>query len=955
MHNDQDVLSFTTIHSLQLERPARPTSSLDLPTNNWARIDLRAHGHVTRLSLRHGTLLPRLDVVLLHGAWLPANYKLVDASLRWLLDDLDQSRPILGLDAEGGQRSISLIQLATARRCLLIRLPRPDEKNGSQSSPQFSPGFRRLMMDRDILKGGAELWNDVLDVWRSCGRLATNGCVNVTLLHTRSDGNSDSLEEMCNRVIGHDSFRKDRQTTCSHWDAPSLSLRQLVYAAVDAQVSYMLTAMSPSLPRLMHVQDMPAHWLDRAANWHFLRRLEQKEQRQQLEVAFKAVEFGAEVVTIHMKQFSTRVRSQSNVTFRWRDGSSNQMTVRKVEGKRATVSFTGGGDSNSALRRQKHLESIRLDRANEHDLFCRPQREYLSAFMHGVEPPNPFLSTLLRLPFPVYPTLGSDDDELSWWWDTAMRSNNVRFAVHPSFAELNESQRSALRLTDAQRISIIQGPPGTGKTRTIAAEVSRALERTGCTTDPQRVLCLAETNTAARHMCEAIAKLLPPTEVQLLVSREFEHEWHSHFYDDLVDRGYMEQLKQVRDEEKQAPRSQLAVKHQARLLDPSVLVCTIGKCVGASDPKVYQRRATLIIDEASQVHDFKAIIVLRMLPHTERLLLFGDDKQLAPYVAREEAASVLELGNDWIVSSSRRPPMPAPFAVGRAMLNVQYRMPLIIGRMISTTFYEGQLRSHKTHVEESCLRWIHVDGQSQNDGSSCFNSAEMVAVQQQWTRLQKRSYQYEADDIVVVCFYEAQRKHLSTAYPTMRVHNVDSFQGQEAPVILLTLAASYMSAFLKDKRRVNVACSRAKERLYIIGRRDFSRQDKSNCWLQVDRHCKEAEKTTIGGSTFTSASFSPVSPPPPPSACQPLRRAVVPPSHSDVSIALELRALLDEKGAVGMSLIKLGSVMGVRHGGAEFKLLVGCTMKRFLEQRPHLFRLIPAKHHLETWVQSEDL
>lgn len=55
-----------------------------------------------------------------------------------------------------------------------------------------------------------------------------------------------------------------------------------------------------------------------------------------------------------------------------------------------------------------------------------------------------------------------------------------------------------------------------------------------------------------------------------------------------------------------------------------------------------------------------------------------------------------------------------------------------------------------------------------------------------------------------------------------------------------------------------------------------------------------------------------------------------------------------------MSLIALGSMIGTRHDGAEFKTLASCTMKRFLERRPHLFRLKIADNHLNTWVYLQE-
>ena len=271
-----------------------------------------------------------------------------------------------------------LLQLATARRCLLLRMPSP-EKVG-KNERLFSDTFRALMTNRSVVKCGAELWTDVLDMWGAGRQLPTNGCANITLLHTDNRDRSDSLQTMCEKVIGLDSFRKDRQTTRSGWGAPTLTLRQLIYAALDAQTSYMLGARTSVLPVLLHLSDLPTHWLDRAYRWHLLQRLEDKELEQELEVAFTSVVFGDDDVVVTMKQYSTRIRRQSNVCFYWLDGSSNQMTISSVEGKVATLIFTGGGDSRSELRTSADLEMIQLNRADEPDLFRRPARKYLSGF-----------------------------------------------------------------------------------------------------------------------------------------------------------------------------------------------------------------------------------------------------------------------------------------------------------------------------------------------------------------------------------------------------------------------------------------------------------------------------------------------------------------------------------------------------------------------------------------------
>lgn len=80
-------------------------------------------------------------------------------------------------------------------------------------------------------------------------------------------------------------------------------------------------------------------------------------------------------------------------------------------------------------------------------------------------------------------------------------------------------------------------------------------------------------------------------------------------------------------------------------------------------------------------------------------------------------------------------------------------------------------------------------------------------------------------DIAVICFYEGQRNMIERKGPDgIRVFNVDSFQGQEAEVIILSLTCLTASKFLLDPNRINVACSRAKKKLIIVGYRQITNQ-----------------------------------------------------------------------------------------------------------------------------------
>lgn len=206
------------------------------------------------------------------------------------------------------------------------------------------------------------------------------------------------------------------------------------------------------------------------------------------------------------------------------------------------------------------------------------------------------------------------------------------------------------------------------------------------------------------------------------------------------------------------------------------LRCLFGQdvCLAkAPSSQAFAHRQTVIIDDASHMHDLNAILMMRLLPHTERLILVGDDKQLAPCIAQQEATSVLDLATAIIPSASSRPHASNhSFFASRQMFDTSYRMPRRLCGMISQLFYDCKLKSHK--VDDSRrVEWKHVAGSANPSGSS----SDLDELSKLHTLFMLRGY--TNDEIVVLCLDNAQRKRVSDALPLFTVCNVDSFQGQE--------------------------------------------------------------------------------------------------------------------------------------------------------------------------------
>jgi hypothetical protein len=166
---------------------------------------------------------------------------------------------------------------------------------------------------------------------------------------------------------------------------------------------------------------------------------------------------------------------------------------------------------------------------------------------------------------------------------------------------------------DGNRRFLLSDFTVTHNTSTIAAIVRTLICDPAC-----KILCVARTNTAARHMASACAKFIGPQKLTLQVSTEFFCDWHEDQYTELLDGGYVPGMTGGFD---------------GMYRDHQVLVMTTGICF--TKPELTQGRTVVILDEGSQIWDLEAILFLRAMDCLEKLILFGDSKQLSCYVAPE--------------------------------------------------------------------------------------------------------------------------------------------------------------------------------------------------------------------------------------------------------------------------------------------------------------------------------
>ncbi|THH33182.1 hypothetical protein EUX98_g960 [Antrodiella citrinella] len=362
---------------------------------------------------------------------------------------------------------------------------------------------------------------------------------------------------------------------------------------------------------------------------------------------------------------------------------------------------------------------------------------------------------------------------------------------------MNNSQQTAvlhmLKLDNNHRITIIQGPPGTGKTTVIATFVLSATAAGGT-----GIWLVAQSNVAVKNIAEKLDSS-GFSEWRLLVSKDFHYDWHEHLYSGITKRIIRS------DEFKSGAQDLAGVK---------VMLCTLSM-LSHFKITIFTKQVPiqyLVVDEASQIKVSDYISPISSNPSLCKICFIGDDKQLPPF-GQDEIED--------IESIFERPHLRST----AVFLDRQYRMPPEIGNFISDAVYDGQLRSNPKHLhanKHTCFFVDVVDGVEKSDETSYKNLAEAATIVTMAGHLQVENTNFR-----IITPYDAQRslienmlKQANLVYAN-KCFNVDSFQGNEDDVIILSLVRSHALGFLEDLRRTNVMLTRCKEALFVCSSRAF--------------------------------------------------------------------------------------------------------------------------------------
>lgn len=432
-----------------------------------------------------------------------------------------------------------------------------------------------------------------------------------------------------------------------------------------------------------------------------------------------------------------------------------------------------------------------------------------------------------------------------------------RYAFEPiRFPWLNPTQEQAVNeVLRAKDVAIVHGPPGTGKTTTLVEAINETLMR------ESQVMVCAQSNMAVDWISEKLVdrginvlRIGNPTRVNdKMLGFTYERRFESHpDYPQLwAIRKAIRELRQHRKrgsdsfhqkmERLKSRATELELRINAQLFgEARVIACTL---VGSANKLLDgQRFNTLFIDEAAQALEAACWIPLRRV---SRVILAGDHCQLPPTV-KSLAALKAGLG----VTLMERVTATQPSVV--TLLKVQYRMNEAIMRFSSDWFYGGQVKSapqvrHRGILDyDNPFLWIDTAPLEEEDDSPVYheqfvgesfgrvNKAEanltISTLRDYLEKVGKQRFLDEQVDVGVISPYRAQVQYLRSlikATPELKpfrraitVNTVDGFQGQERDIVLISLVRSNAAGdigFLKDLRRMNVAITRARMKVIILG------------------------------------------------------------------------------------------------------------------------------------------
>lgn len=428
---------------------------------------------------------------------------------------------------------------------------------------------------------------------------------------------------------------------------------------------------------------------------------------------------------------------------------------------------------------------------------------------------------------------------------------------------LNESQRNAfLMAIDGSPVSLIKGPPGTGKTHVINAIVQYITKELG-----EKVIISSQTHIAIDNVLDKLVE-----NYDIVIPNRITNRRNKYSGDEIDYTLYRTWGRKFSEHNKRATNKKLAAAVEEAMShfggeqrfkyaemssseDFSVIgaTTTTSAIAGKKGLEVLKGYDWLIIDEVSKCPITE---VLRYLPYVSRIIMVGDDFQLAPLLefSKDDVKELLSYDEDMFQKlqsiyeqSVFAKTMDKAAAANRlVLLNENYRS---VKDVLSAynVFYDGQLIGRREEIRPDKVRFnarendidydgsdvffVEVEnGQEAREGTSRFNLEEIAATEYILRDLMKTVKNPENVSVSAIFPYAAQinkfqknnLKLINEAkklFKSFEIDTVDAFQGKETDVVLVNTVVtdSTQGNFLNDFRRINVSMSRARDKLIVFG------------------------------------------------------------------------------------------------------------------------------------------
>lgn len=403
------------------------------------------------------------------------------------------------------------------------------------------------------------------------------------------------------------------------------------------------------------------------------------------------------------------------------------------------------------------------------------------------------------------------------------------------FLTLNESQKKAVKSALGEcYLSLIQGPPGTGKTQVIA-EICLQLYRQNPNV---RILVCSETHIAVNNLITRISEHNEDIRIVRIRDKEQNSEVDEYSPESIM-RTYIEWLREnckidviVDVITESLSNYEDKSLEKALALSANIVGMTCNRVSAYVFDSSLEMFDVAIVDEVC-----KATLPEILMPLTisKKAVLVGDPKQLPPVFCSEEIEIIRSIDNCNLLNYMY---IDELFLRSKnvTFLNKQYRMINQIGDLINKLFYSGKLINGRNEDAEDCVLWIDyvpiqtwplykvdIEGKQK-----IYNLNECEIISRVLMKLDVNSS--NGTSVAIITPYKHQVLMLRKLMQTESLNNldinidsVDGFQGKECDIVIFSLTRTVGSfRFLADERRLNVALSRARDKLIIIGNLDYA-------------------------------------------------------------------------------------------------------------------------------------